>query len=79
MREVSVPDEPVSLMLEFIKRIDKRLENVELIALDTRAPMHSVSEQVALLRGDVVRIDHRMDVFDGRMQRIERRLDLIEA
>ena len=72
-------DEPINLMFEFVKRIDKRLENVELIALDTRARMHSLSEQVALLRSDIVRIDHRMDVFDGRLQRIERRLDLIEA
>ena len=72
-------DEPINLMLEFVKRIDKRLENVELIALDTRARMHSVGEQVALLRSDVVRIDHRMDIFDQRLQRIERRLDLVEV
>ena len=63
-------DGPINLMFDFVKRIDKRLENVELIELDTRLRMHSLSEQVALLRSGVVRIDHRMDVFDGRLQRI---------
>ena len=72
-------DEPVNLVLELVRRIDKRLENVEGVVLDTRSRLHSVEEQMALLRSDVVRIDHRMDRFDERMQRIERRLDLIEV
>ena len=72
-------DEPVNLVLEFVKRIDRRLENVETIVIDTRARLHSVEEQVALMRQDVVRIDSRMDRFDDRLQRIERRLDLIEV
>ncbi len=72
-------EEPTSIMLEFLRRIDRRLENVETVVLDVRARLNSVEQQVALLRQDVVRVDHRMDQFDGRLQRIERRLDLIEA
>ncbi|WP_158811594.1 hypothetical protein [Beijerinckia sp. L45] len=71
--------EPVDLVLEFVRRIDRRLENVESIVIDTRSRLHSVEEQIALLRQDVVRIDHRMDRFDEHLQRIERRLDLIEV
>ncbi len=72
-------DEPVNLILEFVRRIDRRLENVETIAVDIRARLHSLEEQVALMRQDIVRIDHRMDRFDERLQRIEKRLELIEA
>jgi hypothetical protein len=72
-------DEPVDLILEFVRRIDRRLENVETVAVDIRAPLHSLEEQVALMRQDTVRIDHRMDRFDERLQRIEKRLELIEA
>ncbi|MBV9430317.1 MAG: hypothetical protein JO137_00710 [Hyphomicrobiales bacterium] len=72
-------DEPVNLILEFVRRIDRRLENVETVVVDMRARLHSLEEQVALMRQDVVRIDHRMDRFDERLQRIEKRLELIEA
>ena len=72
-------DEPVNLVLRFVRRIDKRLENLESVVLDMRPRLHPVEEQIVLLRSDVVRIDHRMDRFDERMRRTERRLDLIEA
>ncbi|MBV9519578.1 MAG: hypothetical protein JO068_15830 [Hyphomicrobiales bacterium] len=72
-------DEPVNLIPEFVRRIDRRLENVKTAAVDMRAGLHSLEEQVALMRQDVVRIDHRMDRFDERLQRIEKRLELTEA
>ena len=72
-------DEPVNLICEFVRRIDRRLENVETVAVGKRAPLHSVEEQVALMRQDVVRIDHSMDRFDERLQGIEKRLELTEA
>jgi len=67
------------MVLEFVPRIDRRLENVETVAVDMRARLHSLEEQVALMRQDVVRIDHRMDRFDEHLQRIEKRLELTEA
>ena len=67
------------MVLEFVPRIDRRLENVETVAVDMRARLPSLEEQVALMRQDVVRIDHRMDRFDERLQRIEKRLELTEA
>ncbi|MBV8448157.1 MAG: hypothetical protein JO124_09250 [Hyphomicrobiales bacterium] len=72
-------DGPVKMVLEFVPRIDRRLENVETVAVDMRARLHSLEEQVALMRQDVVRIDHRMDRFDEHLQRIEKRLELTEA
>jgi hypothetical protein len=72
-------DEPVNLILEFVRRIDRRLENVETVAVDIRARLHPLGEQVALMRQDIVRIDHRMDRFDEHLQRIEKRLELTEA
>jgi hypothetical protein len=72
-------DEPVNLILEFVRRIDRPLENVETVTVDMRARLHSLEEQVALVRQDMVRIDYRMDRLDERLQRIEKRLELIEA
>jgi hypothetical protein len=72
-------EEATSLVLEFVERIGRRLEYVEAIAIVARRPLHSLEEQVAPIRQAIVRIDHRTDRFDERPQRIEKRLDVIEA
>ena len=44
-----------------------------------RPEVARVHSEMSALRGDFVRVEHRLDRFDERMLRIERRLDLIEV
>jgi hypothetical protein len=64
-------EEATSLVLEYVKWIGRRLEYVEAVAIVTRRLLHFLEEQVAPVRQAIVRIDHRRDRFDERLQRID--------
>jgi len=72
-------DEPDSLVLRYLRRIDERTERLENDMKDVKARLTSVEEQVALLRTDVIHVHHRLDRMDERLTRVEKRLDLINA
>jgi hypothetical protein len=79
-------DEPDSIILRYLHRIDTRMEELATDVKDMTARLIFIVEQVSLLRpeigtmrADVVRMDHRIDRLDERMKRIEARLDLIQA
>jgi hypothetical protein len=72
-------DEPENLTLRTLRQIDAKLDTVLGRLHDLTARMSSVEDQPVGLRTDFVRLEHRMDRFDERLVRIERRLDLIEA
>lgn len=68
-----------NLVLDHLKKIQARLSAIEIDLGDVKARM-SVMEQyqgqaLTLLGG----LNQRMDRFDERLSRIERRLDLVEA
>ncbi|MBL8548779.1 MAG: hypothetical protein JNJ73_02250 [Hyphomonadaceae bacterium] len=65
-------DEPDSVVLVVLRRIDAKLDRVvdELLELKTRTT--NVEENMAVLM-------RRMDRFESRLERIERRLDLVET
>jgi hypothetical protein len=68
-----------SLVLEHLRRIRASQERTELdiSELKSRVPsLESVTGQVLNLLGTM---NQRMDRFDERLGRIERRLDLVEA
>lgn len=79
-------DQPDTLVLVYLRRIDARLERMEddlkdvkrrLTALEeSQARMH---QDIAAIRGDYAGLPLRMDRFDDRLARIERRLDLAET
>jgi predicted nucleic acid-binding Zn-ribbon protein len=72
-------DEPDSIVLRYLRRIDERTERVEGDMKDIKTRLTSVEEQVSLLRSDVVHVQHRLDKVEDRLGRIEKRLDLIDA
>jgi hypothetical protein len=66
-------------VLEQLKRIQTRLANMELDLSDLKVRTSSIEThqgQSLVLLGSV---SQRMDRFDGRLGRIERRLDLVDA
>jgi predicted nuclease with TOPRIM domain len=69
-------DEPENLTLRMLRQVDAKLDTILDRLHDLTARMSSVEDQVVGLRTDFVRLEHRVDRFD---ERIERRLDLIEA
>jgi hypothetical protein len=85
-REAEWPRNPKIFVLQYLRRIDAKLDRVrdDLAGLIER--LGSLEGQVvglrrdfSNLREDFVRLEHRMDQFDVRVARIERRLDLVEA
>ena len=72
-------DEPDSIVLRYLRRIDERTERLEADMKDMKTRLTSVEEQVSLLRSDTVHVQHRLDRVEDRLGRIEKRLDLIHA
>jgi chromosome segregation ATPase len=72
-------DEPENLTLRALRQVDTKLDTILDRIHDLTARMSSVEDQLVGLRTDFVRLEHRVDRFDERLARIERRLDLIEA
>ena len=79
-------DEPTNLIFEYLRWIDSRLDGIERNLGMIVAGISSLDDQfaiiksdLALIRNDLSRLEHRMDNFDQPLLRIERRLDLIEA
>jgi predicted nuclease with TOPRIM domain len=62
-----------------LRQIDAKLDTILDRLHDLTARTSSVEDQLVGLRTDFVRLEHRVDRFDERLARIERRLDLIEA
>ena len=65
-------DEKLDKMIELLGGFTLRLASVERQVAGLRVDF-------AQLREDVVRIEHRIDSADARLERIERRLDLVNA
>ena len=57
---------------ERFNRLDERLDNISGDLQDIKVRMTSAEEGIA-------GVNRRLDRLDGRIQRIERRLDLVEA
>ena len=78
--------EPDNLVLQYLRRMDSKLDQVIESQTDLRNRVASLEQQVALgrqdsahLRSDITRLDIRLDHIQDRLARIERRLDLSEA
>jgi chromosome segregation ATPase len=68
-----------NLVLDHLKKIQARLSAIEVDLGDLKARtsvMEQYQGQVLTLLGG---LNQRMDRFDERLSRIERRLDLVEA
>jgi predicted nuclease with TOPRIM domain len=65
-------DEPESLILRSLRRIEAGLDGL-------REDMREVKTRVGLLEQQVALLSTRVDRLELRLERIERRLDLVEA
>jgi septal ring factor EnvC (AmiA/AmiB activator) len=72
-------DEPFNLVLEHLKRIQGKLDALSLEMGDIKLRMSAVEGHLGQLMLQNGTIHSRLDRFDERLSRIERRLDLIEA
>ena len=75
------PDSPVSV---YLRRIDAKVDGIAGELRDVKARlglievgMSGVRREIAFLSGSYATLSVRMDHFDERMARIERRLDLL--
>lgn len=70
--------QPESIILEHLRRIRGTVERTAEDVHDLKQRMTSVEYQIAQLRLDVAGQSVRMDRMDSRLERIERRLDLVD-
>lgn len=71
--------EESSFMIEMLKRIRASQERMEADVGDLKLGMSAVEQHLAQVQFQLGGLNSRMDRFDERLTRIERRLDLIEA
>jgi len=71
-----VTDEIGNLILERLRRMDDRLVNIEGDMHDIKLRMTVVEEHIGNLVLGVSGLNARMDRFDERLTRVERRMDL---
>ena len=70
-------DEPENLILAYLRRIDEKIDRLSDDIGDLRQPVTSLDEQAARIRGDMVAMSSRIDGIRLRLDRIERRFDLV--
>ena len=64
-------DEPDSILLQYMRRFDEKLDRVVDEMLDVQVRLTAVEEGLA-------GINRRLDRLEMRVERIERRLDLVD-
>ena len=63
---------------ERFRPVDEKLDRLADYMVTMIDRLSSLGKQAAGLREDVARLDHRLDGFEKRLGRIEKRLDLSE-
>jgi division protein CdvB (Snf7/Vps24/ESCRT-III family) len=72
-------DNVESLILEQLRRLDQRFARMEDDMGDVKLRLTATEEHLGSLMMSVAGVNARLDKIDGRVQRIERRLDLTET
>jgi septal ring factor EnvC (AmiA/AmiB activator) len=72
-------DEPENLTLKMLRRMDAKLDRLVDDLQDVKMRLGSLEQKMAIVVTDIARIDGRLDGFEQRLGRIEKRLELIEA
>ena len=70
---------PDNLILVYLRRIDEKIDRLEVGQADLSRRVTSLEAKVALLHGDFAGQSERIDRIEQRLDRIERRLDIIPA
>ncbi len=72
-------DEVANLILENLRRLHGKVDVIGLDVTDSKVRMSSVEAILGQQQVQLAALNGRMDRFDDRLSRIERRLDLVEA
>lgn len=77
--------EPDSIVLRFLRRLDEKIDRIAEDTADLKRGQIDLARQVAALRRDqagdaesVIHVSERLDRFDRRLTRVERRLEIAE-
>jgi hypothetical protein len=68
-----------NLVLELLRRIRGSQERMELDVADLKVRISSIEQHQGQIMVMLGSLSQRMDRFDERMARVERRLDLVES
>jgi hypothetical protein len=79
MEETQMADDPIGLTRERFNRLDAKLDRLLELQETTTLRLSSMEQKLAHIGTDIARIDARLDGFEKRLARIEKRFDLIEA
>jgi hypothetical protein len=71
--------ETENMVLELLRRIRASQDRTELDIADLKLRMSAVEQHLGQQQIQFAALNSRMDRFDERMSRIERRLDLADA
>jgi predicted nucleic acid-binding Zn-ribbon protein len=74
-----VSDAPDNLILVYLRRLDEKLDRLVDSVADLGRRVTSMETKVALLHGDFAAQSERIDRIEIRLERIERRLDIVHA
>ena len=76
---IATSDQPENIMLVYLRRLDSKMDRLAEGLMDLSGRVTSLEHQSALLHGDFAGQSARMDRMENRLERIERRLDLVDA
>jgi hypothetical protein len=74
-----VSDAPDNLILVYLRRIDEKVDRLAGSVADIGRRVTSLETKVALLHGDFAAQSERIDRIGLRLERIERRLEIVAA
>jgi hypothetical protein len=77
--ECEVSGEPDNLILVYLRRMDGKLDRLADGVGDIGRRVTSLETKVALLHGDFAAQSERIDRIELRLERIERRLDIVHT
>jgi predicted nucleic acid-binding Zn-ribbon protein len=72
-------DETANVVLEHLRRIRASQDRMELDVSEMKSRMSALEQTTGQVLISIGTMNQRMDRFDERLSRIEKRLDLIEA
>jgi hypothetical protein len=71
-------DEPDNLVLVMLRRLDAKVDALGADMRDLKARMTAVEDMFAFLVKAIVNLQHAMDRHGERLERIEKRLGLVD-
>ena len=72
-------DEPENLTLRCLRRLDEKMDRVIEKVSELTSRMGALERQGAQVQVALSELSVRMDTFDNRLARIERRFDLVDV